>query len=258
MALRKNTNTEAAAKPAFEDIDGDTTVVEQDSAAEAAATSAKPAAEAAPAAQEAKTTAVVPAAAKSLAKAQKLETVLVDLENAIPKLDFGVIPRLVATQGSFQDADGKSLGDEVNFTLVSFNNQFIVSPGDDSEAAKEFVAYSTDGKVIDETGELVTDYVRKLKEDEGYEDAACKHYVELVGILNGSAKDSEYEGQLVMISLSPQSRKQFEGYRLQRSVQIRMGRIDAESHGSENLKLNAESKKMGSNTFTLVKFKAAE
>jgi hypothetical protein len=120
------------------------------------------------------------------------------------------------------------------------------------------VAYSTDGKVIDETGELVTDYVRKLKDDEGYEDAACKHYVELVGILNGSAKDSEYEGQLVMISLSPQSRKQFEGYRLQRSVQIRMGRIDAESHGSENLKLNAESKKMGSNTFTLVKFKAAE
>src|SRR3954466_3066816 len=97
-------------------------------------------------------TAVAKAGATSLLALTGKNALYGALENAIPKLDFGVVPRLVAASGVIKDADKKSLGTTIDIELVSWNRNWVISPGDDSAEAKETVRYSSDGKSIDETG----------------------------------------------------------------------------------------------------------
>jgi hypothetical protein len=139
---------------------------------------------------------------------------------------------------------------------VSWNKQFTISPGTDNDDDKKYVKYSRDGKTIDESGESVADYLNVLRTTHGFADASSKEYCELIGILesvtkNGKTSDDELVNQMVQVSLSPQSRKAFEGFRLQQSVKLRLGKITAE--GSERIKLTAEVKTFGANSFTLLK-----
>lgn len=183
-----------------------------------------------------------------------MKTVLQDLRGALPAVDFGVLPRLIGSNGNVLDSDKKPLGGWVKLKLISWDAQFVVSPGDDSDEAKALVRYSRDGVTIDETGEDVKAYLERLRTVEGFTDASVKEYCELIGILEASEKANDAVGGMVQVSLSPQSRKGFEAYRLQRSVLVQMGRTQAE--GSENLKITAELKTFGSNTFTLLKIAA--
>jgi hypothetical protein len=201
------------------------------------------------------TTAVARAQKGSLAVQQKLETLFAAHENALPPVDFGVLPRIVGSNGSlFDKSNNRVLGQEGVIQLISWNQQFTISPGTDNDADKEHVRYSRDGVTIDETGESVSKYIEVLKTAHGFDDASSKEYCELIGILesvkkNGQEVQDELVGQMVQVSLSPQSRKAFEGYRLQQSVKIRLGKAEA----SERLKLSAEVKTFGTNSFTLLK-----
>lgn len=199
------------------------------------------------------------AATVAVAKAQntavgavsnKFQAALGNYENALPAVDFGVLPRLKGSNGLIMDADNAKLGAEIQMTLISFNDQFVITPGVDDPAATKFVKYSLDGVTIDSTGQSVAEYIKVLKEVEGYEDADMKKYCEVIGILNSSEKESEHLGNMVQVSLSPQSRKSFEAYRLQQSVKIQMGRATEE--GSEELTLRAVVKTMGNYTFTIL------
>ena len=194
--------------------------------------------------------AIAKAANTSVGKVGKFQTALSDFENALPAIDFGVLPRLKGSQGAILDSDNKTLGDEVSLTVISFNNQYVVTPGEDDDESTKFVKYSSDGITIDATGQLVSEYIAQLVTVDGYPNAEMKHYLEVVGILNKTAKPSELVGEMVQVSMSPQSRKAFEAYRLQRSVKIRMGRATAE--GSEEIIIRAVTKTMGKFTFTVL------
>lgn len=238
MAL-KNKAAPVAQAGAFEQGDaGDTAV------AQAPATAQSNAADVA-------NTAIAKASTTSAVAVGKLQTILADIENALPAVEFGVLPRLVGSNGQVMDGDKKLFGDSIKLTLVSWNKNFVISPGDDSDEAKALVRYSRDGVTIDDTGESVVEYLKNLREVEQYPDANVKEYCELVGILNEAAKPCEHVGGMVQISLSPQSRKSFEGYRLQQSVKVRLGQAAPE--GQENIVIRAEVKSMGNNTFTLLK-----
>lgn len=180
----------------------------------------------------------------------KFQTSLTNFENALPAVDFGVLPRLKGSNGMVMDGDDAKLGDEIQITLISFNDQYVITPGVDEKEATKSVRYSLDGVTIDATGESVATYIQMLKDVEGFDKAEMKKYVELVGILNSSSKDSEHLGNMVQVSLSPQSRKSFEAYRLQKSVKIRMGKDKEE--GAEELTLRAVVKSMGNYTFTIL------
>jgi hypothetical protein len=117
------------------------------------------------------------------------------------------------------------------------------------------VRYSKDGQTIDGTGESVAAYLKKLRETDGYDQAAVKQYCELVVLLSKSEKPSEHVGNMVQISLSPQSRKLFEGYRYQESVKVALKKRSAE--GIEQIRVSTEVKSQGQNTFTLLKTGAA-
>jgi hypothetical protein len=192
----------------------------------------------------------------SLVAGQKLETLFAAQENALPAVDFGVLPRIVGTQGQFQDkGDNKLLGDTIKVQLISWNKQFVISPGTDNDEDKEHVRYSRDGVTIDETGESVETYLQSLRETDGFKDASKKEYCELIGILLETAKPSEQVGNMVQVSLSPQSRKLFEGFRLQESVKLR---LNPQSKASDVLVLRAEVKTQGSFTFTVIKASAVK
>lgn len=254
MALKKPSNpaptaTPAPAAPAGKFEDSSTTVVVEQPAQPAEAAQA--------AAGVAASTAIAKAATTGLARQGKLETLFSEHRNAIPPMEFGTLPRLVGTNGNVQDrGEGKLLGESVVIELVSWNEEFVVSPGSDKEEAKALVRYSLDGKTIDATGESVASYLEKLRTVEGYSDASIKRYVQLIGIVESTAKASELVGQMVQVSLSPQSAKLFDGYRMQESVKLRL-RPELKEQIDNRLKVTAEVKQQGSNTFTLLKVGAA-
>lgn len=241
MALVKKPAVETSA--AFEEVDtveGTVETVAEQSAKPTAADKVKVAASVAVA--SAKNTAV--------GAVGKFETALSGYENALPAIDFGVLPRLKGSNGMIMDGDNSKLGAEVRITLISFNDQYVITPGVDDPAATKFVKYSADGITIDSTGQSVASYIQQLKDVDGYEDADVKKYCEVIGILNKAEKETEHVGNMVQLSLSPQSRKSFEAYRLQQSVKIKMGRATEE--GSEELVFRAVVKTMGNYTFTIL------
>lgn len=201
------------------------------------------------------TTAIVKAKSSSLAALGKFEAALVAQQNAMPPVDYGTFPRLVGSSGNVMDKDGRILGSYIDMTLLSWNETFVVSPGVDTDEAKEAVKYSRDGVTIDDTKQPVADYLKQLRETEGYKDASSKRYIELVGVLEAAEKDKTHVGQLVQVSLSPQSLKSFEAYRANASVMIRLGRQEAE--GVESLRVTPEVKTKGAKSFTLLKVQGA-
>lgn len=240
MALKRNPNA------SFEDTGADTTVV--DAPAAATAQAAEPAAEvASPAAKVTATTAIAKAQAGALAApAQRIAPVLTDLKDAV-RVDWDTLERLVAGTGTIDNGDGKSVGTWIKMTLMSFQDTYEVVPGDQSDEAKKLVRYSEDGVNLRESGTTVNQYLDELRE-QGYDKAALKHKNILVGILDETEKPSDLVGEVVQISLSPQSRKTFERYRLTRTAKVNMGRATAE--GSEVIKITAEGKQFGKNKFT--------
>ena len=198
-------------------------------------------------------------ASASLPTLGKMQPVLAELQNALPSIDWGVLPRLVATQGQLRDGDKNRYGEFATFSLLSYRDYWVVSPGDDGQEAKEYVRYSDDGLTLTEDGRDVNDYLNELREVHGYTKAAKKQYTSLIGILEDAdapkEKASDNIGQMVEVSLSPQSRKSFQAYLLQRTVQVARGVASAE--GSERLKLVAEAKSANGKDFTLIKVQAA-
>jgi hypothetical protein len=79
-----------------------------------------------------------------------------------------------------------------------------------------------------------------------------KEYVEVLGILDKAAAESApHVGDMVQISLSPQSRKKFEAFRIQESVKARIN--SANALGAEpKVRFTAEAKSMNGNNFTLL------
>jgi len=247
MALKKNDVAAAAAasagagKPRFEDDDNGTTTAQRP---------ADPVV-----AEQVASTAIAKAAASSVAVARdRPQAAFQDLKNALPPMDFGVLPRLVGANGIVMDADKNKLGVFIDLDLVSYNDEFVVSPGDDSAEAKKHVRYSADGKTINETGEDVAEYLKHLREVEEYPKANVKQYLQLVGILTASEKESEHKDGMVQVSLSPQSRKLFEGFQIQQGVKVLMGTAPAVEEGkSPKIRLTADSRTLGDNTFTVLK-----
>lgn len=195
--------------------------------------------------------AIAKAATTAVAKPAKFEAALTELRDVIPAVDFGTFPRLVGSNGNVMDKDGALLGQFADITLLSWNETFVASPGDDSDEAKKLVRYSRDGVTLDDTGERLDQYLEVLRTTHGYKEALKKKYIELVGILEKSEKPCAHVNQIVQISLSPQSLKSFEGYRANVSVAVRLGKRTHE--GAEKLRVTPQVKSGNGKTWTLLK-----
>lgn len=210
-------------------------VVEQEAAADVAATTA---------------IAVASATSTALAEpAQAVPTALASLKDVFA-VEYDTFPRLIGASGSIEDGDNRDLGEWVKLKLVSWQNQWDVVPGSQDEEAKAHLRYSSDGITIDATGESVNEYLAKLQNDLGYPKASVKHRVVLVGVLEDSAKKSPLIGEPVQVSLSPQARKTFERYCFSRTIKAKMGTKSLD--GAEHILITAEKKTAGTNKYTLL------
>lgn len=165
-----------------------------------------------------------------------------DLKQMLAEADFGVLPRVIADQGGLSVANEKiDLGKWISGQILLAQNSYICSPGTDSEEAKKLVKYSKDGVTIDDTGDFCTQYIAGLQA-EGYKDAGLKHYLNIT-VMVEDADDKvaaeDYIGSIVVVQMSPESRKKFQRYFiLARLKSTQTGSLD----GLDRVKFSAVKK----------------
>ena len=179
--------------------------------------------------------------------ANRPAVVLQDMKDAFT-VDYDTFERLKSGPGNIMDANGQSLGDEILMTVMSWQDAWDISPGTNDTAGKEVVRYSNDGVTISGTGQMISEYLAEIRPN--FPKAELKAKVILVGILDNAAKPTALLGKTVQISLSQQSRKTWDRYRYDRTLQIQMGK--AKPEGAENIRIQALSRRTGTNDWTLL------
>lgn len=178
--------------------------------------------------------------------------VISSLKNAMP-VTFDMLIPLIATNGNVcKRSDKKPVGDQVIFELMSWQDSYTLTPGDD-RAPKDLIRYSDDGVVCSDST-LVADhlaYMRSL----GFAKAALKQRAVVVGSIISCSRTSELDDELVQFDLSPQSRASFLNYALGCVNKIRLGKLTSEQ--VTKIKATAEVVSMGGNPFTKLMFSAA-
>lgn len=222
MAIIKRSTAPA---PTFEnDPDGgsDTAVLENP-----AEQAAAPAAAAAPAKPVVAVAVVKPTALA--VSTGRMQDVVQSLKNNI-QVDFNTLDRIQVLAGNFvlQDSSKLPLGNTIEFELMSYQDNFVISPGEDGAEAAAAVRYSNDGVTLSDGGDC-QEYLATLRDV--YPDAQMKQRCVLVMELlaapaaKNQAAISEYMGKLFQMDLAPTSKKKFDSYKIQASFDVSKGRI---------------------------------
>ncbi len=203
----------------------------------------------APTPAPAKQTAVA-TAAKSAVVVRKVQgAALSEFKDALP-VEYDTLTSIKATNGNFVERESnKVLGDTVTFNLVSYQDTWVVDPGDD-KAPKEDVFYSNDGKVCND-GTPIQEALQLLQ-NKSYDKARIKERCVVVGGVISAAKTADFNDKLVQFDLSPKSKKQFDRFRAELMYGQRIGKITLGEDVA--IKGTCELKTLGSNTFTEVAF----
>lgn len=162
------------------------------------------------------------------------------LKNAI-RVDYNTLPALMATSGGIQyKKTKKMMGDTVGLELISIQDHWVMSPGGDSndEESLQYLKYSDDG-VLTRDGESMADAVVAAKKA-GYEKAAIKKRLILVGAIFDGGKMPELVGDVVQIDCAPNTANNFNQHQISTAFKVGKGMMSAE--GALMLKLMADVK----------------
>jgi hypothetical protein len=257
MALNKNAQT-----PAFEALDDD--AVDQgaairSSAQERLAAAAASHAETKPAEETVTSSSTAVATTKPLggqvAARKPMVNPLELLKNAFP-VQFDTLRGLKVTNGNFVDQmTGKVIGDTLGMELLSYQDQWVISPGVDGDEGKEHVRYSDDGHTTTQ-GEDCNDYLAKLKKA-GFDEAKMSKRTVVAGALfdigdKGRKVLPELQDSLVQISLAPTSKASFDRYTLDQAFKIGKGFISPD--GAQLLKIECAPQSKNGKDWTVANF----
>ena len=170
-------------------------------------------------------------------------------KNATEPYDFGALPRITSEQGSLL-CDKENLGNQIEITILSYNDAFTIAPND-NDAPGELCRYSYDGVTLnDGSGMTVDEHIDELR-DMGYKKAGATHRYEIIALLDDAVEDHDEIGSVVQLSLSNQSAKQFDRYKLNSAVNIRKGELTEED--AAKVTVTAKTKTFAF-TFTMMRF----
>jgi hypothetical protein len=244
MTLIKNKTPAATATPAFEGDDDSATTTATTTATATSDTKATDV-------KSETAVAVKPSAA--LAVASKVDLRVMDSFKNAMVVDYNTLSQIIATNGNFVDRESKTImGDTVVFTLLSFQDSYVVSPNDDN-AADELVKYSNDGKTCSD-GTDVQEHLAFLKEN-GFPKASLKQRVVVVAAVESAAKTDKFNGTLMQLDLSPASRTQWMRYTANVAYGLSVGKFKPEQ--VSRVKAETVLSQKGTDTFTLVQFSVA-
>jgi hypothetical protein len=263
MALRKNDT--AAATPAFEDMDGEATVVSDEAvAANEPTTEVKADDGHAEALKKVRSALAVTSPTQGglqMQNALRRNTIMDDLQNVIGPdmlegMGYNSFPRVTVSPGAFPDkSTGKSLGDKLKIQVMSWNFIHIVSAnaGDSDKEANKLVRSSYDGVNLTGGQGTVEAYVRKLQAD-GYDKACSKKYVEIYGLIleTGKGPVAEEDQKLTQLSIPPSSLGPWGAFLLGLRMSANKGKEITDVIVAE-----ADSMSKGQNIWGVVAFKAA-
>lgn len=193
-------------------------------------------------------TAVAAPTRTAVAVAGRPKDVVTDTYKDAFTVDWNTLSRIQATNGNFVDVEANKavIGPEIMFEMMSFQQNWQISPGTDDDDDIKHVRYSNDGKFTTE-GEDINEYLQALKVA-GYEDAKSSERVILAGTILGGSHD----GKLVQMNLAPTSKAAFDRFKMQASIDISKGKRSAADLAV--LKLKAVPQSKGKNTWTVVHF----
>lgn len=183
----------------------------------------------------------------------KLVLALDDCKDATTPYPFGALPRVTAEQGTLL-CDKENLGPEIEITVLSYNDAYTIAPND-NDAPGDLCRYSYDGVVLnDGTGQTVDEYIEELRQM-NYKNAGATHRYEVIALLDDAVEDHDEIGSVVQLSLSNQSAKQFDRYKLNTAMKLRQGLLTEE--GAKKVTVTAKTKTF-SFTFTMMRFAPTE
>ena len=183
--------------------------------------------------------------------AGKPRRVMEDLYKDAFKVDWNTLHRIQAVQGSFVDVENnkKEIGKSITLELLSFQDNYQISPGTDVESDAQYVRYSDDG-ITTTMGENCAEYIAAMKEA-GYEAVKMAKRCTLAGIVH-VADDPEMVNQMVQIDLPPTSKNMFDRFQMQASLDVARG-IRQEDQLNP-MKMTARVQSKGKNSWTVVEF----
>jgi len=178
---------------------------------------------------------------------------LKDLENAFVKagieIDYSTFPRLRVDAGCIASTEGQEAGDFIEIQVISFADSWTITTGTDGEESKKWVRFSDDGKVTNAAGDSdefagtpLEEYKAHLVAN-GFEKAAIKTYTIVYGIaVEAQEVDFAHLNEVVALSLSPSSKKKFDSYIINRTIQAKMNRLK-ETSGNPVVRFTSERTK---------------
>lgn len=267
MALKENASHASQKFENPEDDNGDTAVLsaEDQAAAQRAAAQArlqeaadrraaeKPAEE-----TKSTSTALSKPAGGQVAKARPMVNPLEPLKGAF-HVEYDTLRNLKLSNGNLIDQQtGKVLGSEFGLELLSYQDQWVISPGGDDkdkDANKEHVRYSDDG-VTTSKGDDCKAYMATLAQV-GYPDAKMTKRTVICGSLfdigeKGRKTLPELQDCLVQMSLPPTSKASFDRYTMDQAFKIAKGLIEPE--GAQRIKIEATPVSKGDKDWTIANF----
>ena len=174
------------------------------------------------------------------------------LKNAIPvRFDDGLSVKVEQT-GFYTRMGNKPLGREIKMELLSWQDNYVITPGSDS-APKDMVRYSDDGKTCSD-GTPVAEHLEYLR-SLGMTKAAVKERTVIVASLEAAPEAPDLVDRVIQIDLSPKSRAAFSDYRLVAMNKQRKGRITADQAVMVSAKVVRATN--GTNAYGVVEFSVA-
>lgn len=199
-------------------------------------------------------TAVTETKASAVAVASKVDLRVLDKYKDALKVEYNTLSQIIATNGNFMNReDNMVLGDTIVFTLLSFQDSFVVSPNDDN-APDDVVRYSDDGVTCSD-GTDVRAHLAFLKES-GFPKASLKERAVVVAAIESAVKTDKFNGKLVQFDLSPSSRTMWKRHMFDVAYALSTGTATADK--VDRVKAETALKQKGTNTFTQVQFSIAK
>lgn len=241
MALKKTNQAAFEQEPTVDAAEqaADTSVNASPAGTSATVTDAPVQAEPAPAAKPAvdagvtasvaiaKASSTAVAVADAAAKAKEFQKEVQAMKGA-SDFTYGNYRVFKGNNGEIAESAGdqESLGRWAKVRLLSWDDHFEVSPGEQGASTKDFVAYSKDGKTIDSVigeelkaweGRSVNEYLDYLKKEEEFSNAKCRRFVDMAVALMATDTGDGPIGNVIQVTLSESSIPAFSRY--QQSLQ---------------------------------------